>query len=707
VTITDNAAGSPHTISLTGTGAAAEPVITALAAAPSSTAATITWNTDVPANSRVDFGLDSSYGNSASDPSLVTSHSLAISGLNCSTLYHYRATSTDQTTNSNSSGDATFTSSACSSTGPVSDDFHAMTLNQNLWTFVNPLGDASLSFNGFQAVLTIPGGSSHDPWISNQSVALMQNIPNSDFQVEVRFASIMQYPLFSNGAQTEGILVEQDSANFVRFDVDCRGGAPALFSATLVNSTPTVRLNSAMPGGPPQWLRVQRSGNNWTMSWSRDGITFTTAATFTFALNVARIGPFAGNAGFNGTPSPAFTAQINYFFNSQSPIFPENGVVLSSNFQRVVIDPNPPATVLEKGLGDIDGDGRLDAVVGFDQVTIYGASSSGGIFWYESPHSGVLTDPWLKHTILASGSAYEDLQLFDVNGDGAIDVIASVNGMIEWFENPKGSGLNPATDAWKVHVIGPSTGENIMALGDIDSDGKIDVITSSYIFFQNTPDSWTRITFGGGKGGIGLLDIGSGKGAINLVAPGPVTSSTTPILWFENPSETHGNARTGTWIAHTIGSAYNADSEPRFAMGDLNGDGRMDFVTGQAEGNFPLPSDGIIWWEAPVDRRNGTWLKHTISGNYEAAHKLLVADMDGNGTPDIITGEQEQAVQKRVSVFLNDGLGNFTEQILSLGSGHNLTIGDVDGDGVPDIFNAAHGYFGYAHPLELFLNRLR
>jgi len=133
----------------------------------------------------------------------------------------------------------------------------------------------------------------------------------------------------------------------------------------------------------------------------------------------------------------------------------------------------------------------------------------------------------------------------------------------------------------------------------------------------------------------------------------------------------------------------------------------MDLVTAQSEGDYQPAPGGLNWWEAPMDRRNGVWLQHPIDSGYQSAHKIWIADMDGNGTPDIVTAEQEQAIQGRVSVFLNDGTGNFSEQILSTGSGHNLALGDLDGDGNLDIFNSAHGDFGFFHPLELFLNRLK
>src|SRR5512146_978761 len=115
-------------------------------------------------------------------------------------------------------------------------------------------------------------------------------------------------------------------------------------------------------------------------------------------------------------------------------------------FTRVVIDPTPPVTTLEKALADLDGDGRQDAIIGFGNPP--GSLTGHGIAWYEYPHSGVVTDAWKKHSIITSGVAYEDLVPFDVNHDGAMDVVASVDNNIYWFENPKGHGGNPATDPW-------------------------------------------------------------------------------------------------------------------------------------------------------------------------------------------------------------------------------------------------------------------
>ncbi len=80
------------------------------------TGATITWTTDEPADSQVEYGLTSGYGAvTPLDPALVTSHAIALSGLSPGTLHHFRVLSADAAANLGSSSDGTFT------TPPVSD----------------------------------------------------------------------------------------------------------------------------------------------------------------------------------------------------------------------------------------------------------------------------------------------------------------------------------------------------------------------------------------------------------------------------------------------------------------------------------------------------------------------------------------------------------------------------------------------------------
>jgi hypothetical protein len=93
------------------------PVISGVVA--SSTGATstvITWSTNEPATSVVDYGLGTSYGSSSTDTTLLTSHSRSLTGLTASTTYHFRVRSADAAGNSASSADVVFTTSAAPDT---------------------------------------------------------------------------------------------------------------------------------------------------------------------------------------------------------------------------------------------------------------------------------------------------------------------------------------------------------------------------------------------------------------------------------------------------------------------------------------------------------------------------------------------------------------------------------------------------------------
>jgi hypothetical protein len=70
----------------------------------------ITWTTDEPATSQVEYGLTTAYGTTTTlDSTLVTSHSVTLSGLSADTTYHYRVKSRDAAGNEAVSEDNAFT----------------------------------------------------------------------------------------------------------------------------------------------------------------------------------------------------------------------------------------------------------------------------------------------------------------------------------------------------------------------------------------------------------------------------------------------------------------------------------------------------------------------------------------------------------------------------------------------------------------------
>jgi glucose/arabinose dehydrogenase len=89
------------------------PVISNVSAAPTSNTVTVTWTTDEPADSRVEYGATSAYGSfTPLDGTRVTSHSQSVTGLTPGATYHYRVRSADASGNAALSGDRTFTTAS-------------------------------------------------------------------------------------------------------------------------------------------------------------------------------------------------------------------------------------------------------------------------------------------------------------------------------------------------------------------------------------------------------------------------------------------------------------------------------------------------------------------------------------------------------------------------------------------------------------------
>ena len=81
--------------------------------------ATITWTTDEPATSQVEYGITVSYGSvTVLDTNLVTTHSVNLSGLSAYTTYHYQVKSQDAAGNEVTSEGHSFTTSAPDITAP-------------------------------------------------------------------------------------------------------------------------------------------------------------------------------------------------------------------------------------------------------------------------------------------------------------------------------------------------------------------------------------------------------------------------------------------------------------------------------------------------------------------------------------------------------------------------------------------------------------
>ena len=215
---------------------------------------------------------------------------------------------------------ATFVPS--NSTSPVSDDFNACALNTGLWTFVNPVGDGSYTINGTQLRITVPANVSHNIWLEgNRSARVMQPTQNTDFEIITKFESAV-----TQRYQMQGVLVEQDVNNFLRFEVYNDGSNIHLYAARFVNGDPRPLISGLMLNSTPSHLRITRVGNQWGFSYSYNGSVYISGGSFVHAMTVTKSGVYSANHGTPpGRPAPAHTAIVDYFFNSAAPIDPEDG----------------------------------------------------------------------------------------------------------------------------------------------------------------------------------------------------------------------------------------------------------------------------------------------------------------------------------------------------------------------------------------------
>lgn len=297
--------------------------------------------------------------------------------------------------------------------------------------------------------------------------------------------------------------------------------------------------------------------------------------------------------------------------------------------------------------GDFNQDGKMDIVY--------------GPFWFEGPDFKTRhqyrqenvsykrkTSDGKEETIpgyegaLGVNNAYSENFLtftYDINGDGWTDII--IYGFpgkeVPWYENPKGKAGD-----WQRHVMFDVLDNESPDFGDITGDGKPEIICCSggYLGYgeadwSNPTAKWTfrPVTPKGDyqrfSHGIGFGDI-NGDGRIDLL---------DKDAWWEQPASREGNP---VWKRHPVAFAPAA---AQILVYDVNKDGKNDVITAVNAHGY-----GIVWHEQTATDGQIAFQEHIILNKdastnatgvqFSQPHALCLADMDGDGTKDLVTGKR-------------------------------------------------------------------
>lgn len=215
--------------------------------------------------------------------------------------------------------------------------------------------------------------------------------------------------------------------------------------------------------------------------------------------------------------------------------------------------PIGPATwIMSIILRDMDSDGDMDIVVSDRKP-----GATRGVRWLENPGTDLLDkgEPWINHFIGGQDAEVMFMDLADIDGDGLEDAICCERSRqkIYFWRRLDASGLN-----WKEYVIDlpldVGKAKSVKA-GDIDGDGKLDIVLTSYPEENDTLEG---------------------------------------VTWFsfkDNPFE-------ATWQRHHLGGMKGKKFD-RTELIDIDGDGDLDVMT--CEENYGADSWGlgVIWYENP------------------------------------------------------------------------------------------------------------
>ncbi|SFK70972.1 Repeat domain-containing protein [Halogranum rubrum] len=150
------------------------------------------------------------------------------------------------------------------------------------------------------------------------------------------------------------------------------------------------------------------------------------------------------------------------------------------------------------------------------------------------------------------------------------------------------------------------------------------------------------------------------------------------LFWYENPG----------WKRHKMAIAPHLDVGG--ALGDINGDGRLDVVAGQG-----INHNAVYWFEQPKNPRK-LWKRHTITTAFEKYHDVIVRDVDDDGELEVVGLSQESRTifyydipEDPYQAPWPDSHCHIVDDDVRV---EGVEIVDIDGDGKTEILAGTHIY---------------